>query len=209
MQITHDMVRPGCTGILLAAGRGSRFDTGGARNKLLQPLGDANDVRDDSVAATAARNLMLATGRVIAVVRPGAHALSAQLRPLVTEVLECPAADEGMAASIVCGLRASLDASAWVIALADMPRVTPDTMRKLMEAIELGADIALPVHDGRRGNPVAFGRLHLPALLALQGDRGARALLQVHPVVEVEVNDAGIHLDIDTPEDLRRIARGR
>jgi molybdenum cofactor cytidylyltransferase len=55
---------------------------------------------------------------------------------------------------------------------------------------------------GRRGNPVGFGRVHLQALLALQGDRGARGLLQSCPVTEVAVDDPGIFRDIDTPADL-------
>jgi molybdenum cofactor cytidylyltransferase len=56
--------------------------------------------------------------------------------------------------------------------------------------------------DGRRGNPVGFGRVHLAALLALEGDQGARRLLQTCPVTEVPVEDPGIFRDIDTPADL-------
>lgn len=58
------------------------------------------------------------------------------------------------------------------------------------------------MHDGRRGNPVAFSRAHLPDLLRLTGDAGARSLLQYYPVQLVEVDDPGIHLDIDRPQDL-------
>jgi molybdenum cofactor cytidylyltransferase len=56
--------------------------------------------------------------------------------------------------------------------------------------------------NGRRGNPVGFGRVHLDTLLALGGDQGARRLLQSFPVTEVPVIDAGIFRDIDTPADL-------
>jgi molybdenum cofactor cytidylyltransferase len=58
------------------------------------------------------------------------------------------------------------------------------------------------VFEGRRGNPVAFGALHLPALLALTGEHGARSLLKSSSVVEVAVSDPGILRDIDTPNDL-------
>ncbi|HBI69953.1 MAG TPA: molybdopterin-guanine dinucleotide biosynthesis protein MobA, partial [Massilia sp.] len=75
-------------------------------------------------------------------------------------------------------------------------------MRALLAALADGADIAAPVHAGRRGNPVAFGAAHLPALLALEGEHGARALLRSMPVREVEVDDPGIFRDIDTPADL-------
>jgi molybdenum cofactor cytidylyltransferase len=49
---------------------------------------------------------------------------------------------------------------------------------------------------------VAFGTKHLPQLLTLDGDQGARSLLTVHPITLIEVNDAGVLRDIDTPADL-------
>lgn len=65
------------------------------------------------------------------------------------------------------------------------------------------AAIAAPVHAGRRGNPVAFGRAHLPALLALEGDQGARSILKNNPVNELMVDDPGILRDIDAPSDIQ------
>ena len=70
------------------------------------------------------------------------------------------------------------------------------------DALRHDADIAQPIHQGQRGNPVGFGRRHLPQLLALGGDQGARSLLKTHPVVEVAVDDAGILQDIDTRKRL-------
>jgi molybdenum cofactor cytidylyltransferase len=73
--------------------------------------------------------------------------------------------------------------------------------------VEEGADIAVPVHrtahGQERGNPVAFSRRHLPQLLALTGDRGARGIVRDNIVNEVAVDDPGILLDIDTPPDLQ------
>jgi molybdenum cofactor cytidylyltransferase len=118
-------------------------------------------------------------------------------------VTVCLDADTGMAASLVHALRHSLPtASAWLVALGDMPFVRPQTIRALCGALGGGAGIAVPVMDGRRGNPVAFGALHLPALLALQGDQGARGILKSQPVTEVAVDDPGIFRDIDTSDDL-------
>lgn len=65
------------------------------------------------------------------------------------------------------------------------------------------AAIAAPVHAGRRGNPVAFGRVHLQALLALEGDQGARSILKNNPVNELMVDDPGILRDIDAPSDIQ------
>jgi molybdenum cofactor cytidylyltransferase len=192
------------TGILLAAGQGRRFDASGAQDKLLQRLPGG-----DMVAIASARNLRAAFDNVTAVIRPDAHALIVPLRELGCDVLPCVEADQGMAASLVHALLAAQDADGWVIALADMPFVAPDTMETLAHAIDHGADIAAPVYLGQRGNPVAFSREHLPRLLRLEGDQGARGLLKDFPVREVRVDDPGILRDIDTPEDLRIVVEGQ
>jgi len=187
----------GITGILLAAGRGSRFDPAGARNKLLQVLPGG-----EPVAATSARALLAAVPHVVAVVRPGDGATAGLLASLGCKVVECEAAASGMAASLVCGVRSAPDAQGWLVALADMPFVRSATMAALAGAVAQGAAIAAPMHGGRRGNPVAFGRAHLAGLLALEGDQGARDILKNNPVNEVAVDDPGILQDIDTPSDI-------
>jgi molybdenum cofactor cytidylyltransferase len=188
-------------GILLAAGRGRRFDPQGLRNKLLQPLGGG-----DAVVVASARHLLSVLPRVIAVVPPQDGGVAAALRALGCEVTTCDDADSGMAASLVHAIAHSLpQADAWLVALGDMPYVAPSTLRALLAALEEdagGMGIAAPVFEGRRGNPVAFGAQHLPALLALTGEHGARALLKTAPVTGVAVDDPGVLRDIDTPGDL-------
>lgn len=187
----------GVIGILLAAGQGRRFDPSGQRNKLLQPLACGRPV-----AAAAARTLVAATGSAIAVVPPGGDALARVLRDAGCRTVVCPDAAQGMGASLVCGLRAAGPADGFLIALADMPYARPETLAALADAVARGAGIAVPVCEGRRGNPVAFGALHLPRLLQLGGDEGARKLLKAFPVQEIEVQDPGIFRDVDRPEDL-------
>lgn len=201
--------RSAIIGILLAAGRGRRFDPLGQRNKLLQLLGG------EAVVVHSARHMLAALPRVVAVVRAGDDAVAARLAALGCEVTVCTDADSGMAASLVHGLRHAQAAYGWVVALGDMPRVRPATIAALALAVEEGAGIAVPVHqagDGKgdgeqrgnqRGNPVAFGRQHLPQLLALTGDQGARGIVRDNIVNEVAVDDPGILLDIDTPPDLQ------
>lgn len=188
------------TGVLLAAGRGRRFDPSGRRSKLLQPLPGGG-----TVAEASARHLLAVLPRVVAVVRPGDDALAAALGALGCEVRVCPDADLGMAASLVHAIDYARGAEGWLIALADMPFVQPATIASLAAAAQNaanGAGIAAPVYQGRRGNPVAFGRAYLPLLLALEGDQGARAILRAHPACEVTVDDSGVLRDIDTPDDL-------
>ena len=210
-------------GILMAAGRGRRFDSQGLRNKLLQPLvrseAEAGGVPGtgagagagiasggDPVVVASARKLLAVLPRVVAVVPPSDGGVGALLAALGCEVTVCPDADSGMAASLVHALRYSITGAAapagWLVALGDMPHVAPATLAALRDALAGGAAIVAPVRNGRRGNPVGFGRIHLDALLALTGDQGARRLLQTCPVTEVAVDDPGIFLDIDTPADL-------
>ncbi|KFI09063.1 NTP transferase domain-containing protein [Massilia sp. BSC265] len=185
------------TGILLAAGRGRRFDPVGQRNKLLQQLPGG-----EPVVVASARRLLACVSRVVAVVRPEDGGVHAALRALGCEVTVCPDADTGMGASLAHAIRQSLPTEGWLVALGDMPFVTESTLAALRDAVQAGAGIAVPVHGGRRGNPVAFDACHCDALLAMHGDQGARRLLQAYPVLEIAVSDPGILRDIDTPSDL-------
>ena len=189
------------TAILLAAGRGRRFDPAGKRNKLLQRLPDG-----ELVVAASARKLLAVFPRVVAVVPPDDGGVGEVLRQLGCEVTVCLDADSGMGLSLAHAIRHSLDGQppgqGWLVALGDMPFVAPSTLHALGAAIEAGAAIAAPLFEGRRGNPVAFGAQHRDELLALDGDQGARRLLQNSPVATIDVPDAGILRDIDSPSDL-------
>jgi len=193
------------TGILLAAGRGRRFDPAGSRNKLLQRLPGG-----ELVVAASARTLLAVFPRVVAVVPPDDGGVGGVLRQLGCEVTVCPDADSGMGLSLAHAIRHSLQArlhdhapgQGWLVALGDMPFVAPATLHALDAAVGEGAAIAAPLFEGRRGNPVAFGARHRDALLALDGDQGARRLLQTGPVVTIAVPDPGILRDIDSPSDL-------
>jgi molybdenum cofactor cytidylyltransferase len=184
-------------GILLAAGRGRRFDPDGHRNKLLQTL-----PAGDLIAVASAQHLLAAVPHVHAVVRPDSAPLVRVLEDLGCTVSICADADLGMAHSLVQAIRQTEDAAGWLIALADMPHVAPDTMTALLSALQSGANIAAPTYWGRRGNPVAFSRRHLAALTALSGDQGARAILKANEVLEIAVDDPGILQDIDSAADL-------
>ncbi|MBD8566709.1 nucleotidyltransferase family protein [Oxalobacteraceae sp. CFBP 8763] len=189
------------TGILLAAGRGRRFDPAGVQNKLLQYLPNG-----EPVVVASARRLLAVLPRVVAVVPPRDGGVADALRALGCTVTVCADADSGMGLSLAHAIRhAPLHthgASGWLVALGDMPFVAEATLQALVRAIEDGAGIAAPLFDGRRGNPVAFGAIHYAALLALDGDQGARRLLASSPVTTIAVPDPGILRDIDTQGDL-------
>jgi molybdenum cofactor cytidylyltransferase len=111
--------------------------------------------------------------------------------------------DRGLSHSLRAGVEAV--PAGWravLVLLADMPFIRPDTLVVLASALAAGAPAVVPVSAGRRGNPAGFARALFPRLLALDGDRGAGALLDALGVTEVPVDDPGIHRDIDTPADL-------
>lgn len=109
----------------------------------------------------------------------------------------------GMGDSLANGIQhiERLDWDAALIALGDMPFVKATTLQQLFNALNT-RDVVVPVHDGRWGHPVGFGKAHFPALARLHGDRGGRAILQAANPFELPVNDPGVLLDIDTPEQL-------
>jgi molybdenum cofactor cytidylyltransferase len=191
------------TGILLAAGKGARF--GGA--KLLTPLPvTAHGVgAGTAIGVASGLHLLSALPEVVAVVRPGDSILSSQLRAAGARVIECPRADEGMGASLACGVAAAADANGWVVALADMPWISPATIALVVDALRDGADIVATSHIGVRGHPVGFALAHYAALRALAGDEGAKSILAAHrnSLQLIEVADSGVVRDVDTPADLR------
>ena len=187
-------------GILLAAGFSTRFGT----NKLLAPLPAGVPEAGTAVAVAAARRLAQALPEPLAVVRPRAQKVSRLLREAGCRTLVCKSAAEGMGTSLAAGVRATRDADAWVIALADMPYVQTETIRRIALALEEGAAIAAPSCAGERGHPVGFARRFRDELLGLSGDEGARAILKAHPdwITLYVTEDRGVLRDIDVPGDL-------
>lgn len=182
-------------GILLAAGASRRFGA----DKLDHCL--ANGV---PVAVQACRNLMAGADEVVAVLRPGNKILAARLRAEGAEIVICADADQGMGHSLACGVNVRPTAAGWLIALADMPWITPSTIRRIADALRCGAEIAAPSWQGRRGHPVGFAGSLKTELMDLNGDAGAKAVIQAHRrrLQTVECNDPGVIQDIDTPADL-------
>ena len=187
-------------GVLLAAGLGSRYDPTGICLKLLQPTRGAQQGEIPIVAA-AARKLRSAVGRTLAVVRPRDHPHQRELHQLLEhegcELVVCEQAEQGMGASLACGIRASRNADAWVVALGDMPAITPSSIEAVVDALRAGHVTAAPIYRGQRGHPVGFSSRCLSALMASEGDRGARAVLEKFTPHLIPVDDEGILVDID------------
>ncbi len=192
------------TGILLAAGRGRRFDPGGQQSKLLMPWDQHN-----SVAVSCAIRLLQAFPLSIAVLRPDQQELQRQLADAGCAIVLTEQADLGMAHSLRAALLQTQHSAGWLVALADMPCVTAGSFQAIRRAALAGHQIVVPEYQGQRGNPVAFAASCLPALLQLQGDQGARGLLNSALVHRLALDDAGICQDIDTPDDWHHLRHNR
>jgi len=189
----------GLVGVLLAAGFGRRYAAAaGDVDKLLQPMADGLPL-----VVRAATALRAALPDSVAVVRPDSSSeLVARLSEGGLQVVVAPAAAGGMAYSLAAAAMARPSASAWLVALADMPWIRGETIARVAAAVT-ATTLAAPCHAGRRGHPVAFGAAYRDELLLLTGDHGAREVLQRHAkhLRLVEVNDPGILADVDTPAD--------
>jgi molybdenum cofactor cytidylyltransferase len=200
-------------GLLLCGGLATRF--GG--DKLMVDIASAREAGAPRapMAALAARNLVAGAGNALAVIPWGAAtALRHILEAEGCEILESRRTKRGLGASLAAGVAARPIADGWIVALGDMPDIRPATIAAVLSRLEAGAALAAPVapRGGRHGHPVGFSRALLSELLALDGDEGARTIVQRHraELVVIEVDDPGIFTDIDTPSDLEaRSAPGK
>jgi molybdenum cofactor cytidylyltransferase len=187
-------------GLLLAAGQARRFGT------------DKRLARLDGVPLLliTARRLQAVLPDTLVVLGEGDDSLAEQLAAAGIASTGCPDAALGMGHSLAHGVRQRPDATGWLIALADMPRLAASTLSRLAEHLQADAIVA-PSFDGMRGHPVGFGQAYYAELIALSGDVGAKPLLQRHAdrVRLLPVNDAGVLLDVDTPADLQALIASR
>lgn len=119
---------------------------------------------------------------------------------------------QGLSTSLKAGLRALPDdVDGVVVCLGDMPRVTAAHIDRLIAAFNPveGRAICVPTFGGRQGNPVLWDRRFIPEMLKLSGDVGAKRLIGAHSesVAEVAMSDAGVLLDVDTPQALADLVR--
>ena len=114
---------------------------------------------------------------------------------------------KGQGHSIAAAIRAvPWDWTVALICLADMPFVGPATLTSLAAAAS-ASTIVRPFFVGQPGNPVAWGRDYFPALAALTGDSGGRAIMADLPVTTLAVDDPGIGIDVDTKVALEAARR--
>ena len=198
--------KPRIAGIILAAGKSSRM---GALNKLLIPIEGKPMVRRAAEAVLGAElaPVCVVTGHQRAEVEEALKGLPVTL-----------VNNENYAAGMSTSLKRGLDAlpddcDGALVALGDMPLITANEIRQLVNAFNPveGRAIIVPVRRGKRGNPVLWARRFFGEMTAAGGDVGARHLFNAYPeaIAEVEMASDGVLTDIDTPQALARLAAAK
>lgn len=183
--------------VVVAAGLSRRM----GREKVLLPFGDRTVLERVLSTLEAA-----AIGERVAVVRADLPQAADIARRLGTRVVVNDHPEEEMLLSVRMGIAAlSPDVDAFFVWPADHPAVGGETLALLIQAAGRSR-VALPIHGGRRGHPALVGADLIGDIGAIPAGEGLRQLWRARPEVltEVRVGDAGVLVDLDTPEDYEK-----
>lgn len=182
--------------IILAAGKGTRFQQAGGKGcKLLAPYPDAAGVSRPLISLTLAQAQRSGLPCIL-VTRPDAHAILQLAREAAMPVITLNSAGSGE--TIAAAVRATPAWQGWLIQPGDMAWVTAEDHRRVAQALSAGLPQVRLVWQNQPGHPVGFASAWRAALGNLQGDAGARALLDPLTLTLLEAH-AGVIRDADLP----------
>ena len=195
---TEENAAPRVVAMVLAAGQASRMAASG-KHKLLATFGGVPLVRKSmsTVLRSQADGAVLVTGY-------RADDIERIVEGLDCRVIYNPDFATGMASSLKAGLAAvRAEADGILVMLADMPGIETDDLDRLIAAfrVEKGLVIVRAVCRGKRGNPVILPRSTFDAIAALEGEVGARPIIDNSGLrmIDIDVGEAAL-LDADTVE---------
>jgi molybdenum cofactor cytidylyltransferase len=188
--------------LLPAAGASRRM----GRPKLLLPVDGRPMVAGvvEALQGGGVREIVLVTA-------PGDEALQAWARENGVTVAVNPDPDRGMLSTIqegIAALSVRVEGEILLVSPADLPYLQSETVSKLLrKMIETGAPLAVPTFRGKRGHPLAIAPGLIPEIDTLDPNVGLKQLRDRHEaeLLEIEVEDAGVMQDVDTPEDYERL----
>ena len=192
--------------VLLSAGESSRM---GAPKALLQIDGETFIER----IVTALHNGGLE--RIVVVLGFNAEKMRREIERLSVEIVVNPNYQQGQLSSLhaaVRHLQADTSCDGMLVHLVDHPYIDPVLVRAMLQCFNDSKKlIVVPRHQGKRGHPVIFARALFTELLDAPVDQGAKAVVNAHrdETLEIDTEDVGITLDIDTPELYRQYVKGK
>jgi molybdenum cofactor cytidylyltransferase len=191
--------------VILSAGESSRM----GRPKALLPIEGQKFI--ERIIRVIGQSKV---GRTIVVLGHHADQLRGQIEHLSVEVVVNPDYQSGQLSSLQAAIRhieKDDRCGGMLVHLVDHPFIDVALVDALIKGFfETKALIVLPRYKGKRGHPVIFSRELFGELLNAPVDQGAKAVVNAHrqETLEIEWQDEGITLDIDTPELYRRHVRG-
>jgi molybdenum cofactor cytidylyltransferase len=205
-------VRPGgarvkVVTIVLAAGASRRFGS----PKLLAPL-DGRPLLQHALDAVAAAGL----DDVVVVLGEHAAAIEAAIAWRGERRVANPRPQDGLSSSLRVGLHAAAadataeaTAEAVLVVLGDQPALRPEVVAAVLRVAETAPQpiVRIRYAEDEAPNPVLVRRAAWPLIAGLDGDRGLGPLLAGRPDLVAEVRVDGVNPDVDTPQDLVRVAR--
>jgi molybdenum cofactor cytidylyltransferase len=197
---------PPISAIVLAAGQSRRM---GLVNKLLEVIDGVPLIRRTVEAVQASK-----VGNIVVVTGHESEAVKTALSGLNVVFINNTNFEQGLSTSLDAGLAALSSAdSGVVVCLGDMPQIKPSHINALIDQFDpkQGRAIGVPVHLGKRGNPILWARRFFEAMTDISGDVGARHLIGMNAdlVYEVEFEDTAVLTDLDTPEQWSDFKKGR
>jgi molybdenum cofactor cytidylyltransferase len=119
--------------------------------------------------------------------------------------------EKGISSSLKKGvLNISKDSEAFAVFLADMPLIKEESIEKVIsEFNERSCLIVAPIFNKVIGHPVIFHRSLIPEIINLEGDIGAKKVIEKYKdeACFIEIDDEGVLIDIDTPKDLEEVLK--
>ena len=191
--------------VVLSAGESSRM----GRPKALLPIGGQTFIERIVEALRQAQ-----VGKIVIVLGHNAAELKPRIQHLAAEILTNPDYKLGQLSSLqvaVRSLRRQADCDGMLVHLVDHPYLKAALVDQMIQSFyDSKKLIVVPRCGGKRGHPVIFSRELFDELLSAPMDQGAKAVVNAHrgETLEIETDEAGIAVDIDTPELYRQHVKG-
>ena len=185
--------------VVLAAGASTRLGT----PKQLLPYNGTTFIR-----RTIETSLLAQADSVHVVFGYEAKKMKLEITDLQVVIVVNPHWQNGISTSIRSGIQSlGSDIDAAIIVLCDQPKLSTDILNKLISTYtSTRAPIVTCTYAGTVGVPTLYDRCLFPELVSLEGDRGAKGIIERYSATRVEINFPGGEIDLDTVDDQKHVS---